>query len=402
MKLLFLLVLVIPNLVFAQTDAITLKASRILDGRGGVMEGKNIIIQNGKIIEIGTRTTGTVYDLKGLTVMPGGIDTHNHLDWHFDADGKFHDAKPEEESIVQRTLYAAENAYLTLQAGITTAQSLGGSVDGDVRDAINRGTLPGPRVLTSLGAITSQTGGPDSIRIAVNKLADQGADVIKVFASGSIRDGGAPSLSQEQLNTICNEAQKRGLRIVVHAHGPESARRSVMAGCTTIEHGVLFDQEILDLMAKQGTFYDPHTWMVFNNYFEHRAQYVGIGGYTEEGFKQMEQAVPKAIDVFKKALKTKGLKIVYGTDAVAGAHGHNYDEMIARVEKGGQDPMAAIVSAGLTAAQSLNMADQIGSIAVGMHADIIAVAGDPLKDIKQMKQVKFVMKEGKIYKSWLP
>lgn len=398
--LIIILCFFLPALASAQTETITLKTTRILDGKGKIIENQNILIKDGKILEIGKKVVGKVYDLSGLTLMPGGIDTHNHLDWHFDADGKFHDATPEQESDVQRALYAAENAYLTLQAGITTSQSLGGAIDGDVRDAINRNVLPGPHVLTSLGAITARTGDPDSMRAAVNRFADEGANVIKVFASASIRDGGAPTLSQEQLNAICSEAKKRGLRIVVHAHGSESARRAILAGCTTIEHGVLFDKEILELMAKNGTYFDPHIWAVFNNYFEHRDEYVGISGYSEEGFKQMEQAVPKAIAMFKEALNTKGLKIVYGTDAVAGAHGHNFEELIARVEKGGQSPMDAIVSAGSMAAQSLNLADQIGTLAPGMHADIIALEGDPLKDIKLFRNVKFVMKEGVIYKNW--
>ncbi len=393
------LVSLAPTLAYAQSEPITLRAERILDGRGGVISARNVVIRDGVIVEIGSATAGTVYDLRGLTVMPGGIDTHNHFAWHFDPDGKLHDASPDEESPSQQALYAAENAYLTLLAGITTIQSLGSSVDGDVRDAIARGTLPGPRILTSLGAVTARTGGPDSIRAAVKRFADRGADVIKIFGSASIRVGGTPTLSQEQMNAACGEAKNQGLRTAVHAHGPESARRAVLAGCTVIEHGALLDDETLRLMAEHGTYYDPHIGLIFNNYFQNKQRYLGIGNYTEEGFAQMERAVPTALAVFKRALSTEGLRIVFGTDAVAGAHGHNFRELVHRVEQGGQDPMDAIVSVTSRAAESLNMGDRMGTIAAGMRADIIASDGNPLEDITAMGRIVFVMKDGKVYKS---
>jgi len=400
MKLLFLLPFFLLSISSArQSKTITLKTSRIIDGRGGVIEGMNIIVSDGKIREISKKEEGEVYDLTDLTVMPGGIDTHNHFAWHFDPDGKLHDAKPEEESVAQETLYAMENAFITLQAGITTVQSIGSVVDGDVRDAINRGNLPGPRIITSLGAIFQNTGNPEEIRAKVNELADQGAQVIKIFASGSIRTGGTPTLTQEQLDAACSQAQIRGLRSVVHAHGPESVRRAVQAGCTTIEHGVLLDQETLDLMAAKGVYFDPQIDLIFRNYFENEDKYIGVNGYTREGFDQMHAAVDKAIQVFKMALKTNGLKIVFGTDAVAGAHGKNYDELIARVKTGGQGPMDAIISATSGAAESLHMSDQIGVISPGMMADIIAVKGNPLENIEVMKNVPFVMKGGNIFKS---
>jgi imidazolonepropionase-like amidohydrolase len=395
----FCLAFVAPHVAFAQSDAITLRTDRILDGRGGILSASNIVVRDGAIVEIGSKTAGTVYDLRGLTAMPGGIDTHNHFAWHFDPDGKLHDASPEEESPVQQTLYAAENAYLTLLAGITTLQSLGSSVDGDVRDAFARGTLPGPRVLTSLGAVTSRTGGPDSIKAAVKRFSERGANVIKIFGSASIRVGGTPTLSQEQMNAACDEAKRQGLRTAVHAHGPESARRAVLAGCTVIEHGALLDDETLQLMAEKGTYYDPHIGLIFNNYFENKQKYLGIGNYSEEGFAQMESAVPKALAVFKRALSTEGLKIVFGTDAVAGAHGHNFEELIYRVEQGGQDPMDAIISATSRAAGSLNLADQIGAITAGMRADLIASDGNPLEDITSLRRIVFVMKDGVVYKA---
>jgi imidazolonepropionase-like amidohydrolase len=254
-------------------------------------------------------------------------------------------------------------------------------------------------VLTSLGSIGERTGSPEEIREAVQRFAADGADVIKIFASASIRVGGTPTLSQEQLDAACGEARAHGLRTAVHAHGPESAQRSVRAGCTVIEHGALLDDATLDMMAEHGTFYDPHIGLIFSNYFDNKDRYLGVGNYTEEGFAQMERAVPTALAVFKNALTKPTLKIVFGTDAVAGAHGRNFEELIYRVEQGGQDPMAAIVSATSTAALSLNLDDAIGAIAEGMQADLIAVDGDPIADITALRRVVFVMKGGVVYKS---
>ncbi len=292
-----------------------------------------------------------------------------------------------------------ENAYVTLMAGITTMQSLGSPVDRDVRDWIARGVIPGPRILTSLGSITQRTGTPEEIREVVRQRAADGADVIKIFGSASIRVGGGPTMSVEQMEAACGEARNQGLRSAVHAHGPESVRRAVMAGCTVIEHGALLDDASLDLMAAHGTYYDPHIGLIFRNYFENKEKYLGVGNYTEEGFAQMERAVPTALDVFKRALTRSDLKVVFGTDAVAGAHGRNFEELIYRVQEGGQDPMEAIISATSLAAASLDMDDTIGSIAPGMEADIIAVDGNPLEDITALRRVVFVMKGGTVYRA---
>src|SRR5207245_356869 len=202
----------------------------------------------------------------------------------------------------------------------------------------------------------------------------------------------------EQMDAACGEARRLGLRTAVHAHGPESVKRAVFAGCTSIEHGALIDQATLDLMAEHGTFFDPNIDLVFRNYFENKAHFLGIGNYTEEGFAQMEKAVPKALKVFQMGLKTKGLKIVFGTDAVAGSHGRNLQELVYRVQKGGQDPMQAIISATSLAAESLGMGASLGSIAPGYEADLIALDGDPLRDITALERVAFVMKGGRVVK----
>jgi imidazolonepropionase-like amidohydrolase len=249
-----------------------------------------------------------------------------------------------------------------------------------------------------LGAITDRSGSPPEIRRAVQEFKRRGADVIKIFASASIRDGGAPTLSQEQLDAACGEARALGLRAVVHSHGPESTRRAVLAGCTSIEHGSLLDGPTLRLMAEHGVYYDPNIGLVLQNYLANKDRYFGIGNYTAEGFAQMERAIPLALHAFELALTTPGLKIVFGTDAVAGAHGRNFEELIYRVQQGGQDPMAAIVSATSLAAQSLGLGDRIGTIAPGMEADLIALDGDPLQDITALRRVVFVMKGGTIFR----
>jgi imidazolonepropionase-like amidohydrolase len=154
--------------------------------------------------------------------------------------------------------------------------------------------------------------------------------VIKIFASASIRDGGGPTMSQEQLDAACGEATAQGLRSAVHAHGPESAQRAIHAGCTVIEHGALLDDATLDLMDTRRTFYDPNIGLVLQNYLENRAQFEGVGNYNAEGFAHMERAVPRALDTFRRALQRENIRIVFGTDAVAGAHGRNFEEIMNR------------------------------------------------------------------------
>jgi imidazolonepropionase-like amidohydrolase len=296
----------------------------------------------------------------------------------------------------ERVMHTAENAYRMLEAGFTTVQSLGGPEDAPVREALARGVLPGPRILTSLGSITEGTGDAEAIRAAVRDFAARGADVIKIFGSESIRTGGAPTLSQDQIGAACGEAAALGLRAVVHAHGPESARRASLAGCTTIEHGALLDRATLEYLAEQGTFYDPNIHLIFQNYFDNESRYVGIGSYTADGFAQMRAAVPRALEAFRLALDVPGLKTVFGTDAVAGAHGRNAEELVYRVRVGGQDPMDAVVSITSLAAESLWLGDELGSVVPGMSADLIAVDGDPATEIEAVLRVRWVMKDGRV------
>lgn len=379
---------------------IVLRPDRVLDGRGETLDGVEVVVRGSRIVEIRPAGSGiggetVVYDLVGLTLMPGLIDTHVHIGWHFDEDGRSHGPEST-DTPEQQMLFAAENAYRTLLGGVTTVQSIGAEMDLDLRDAIARGVLPGPRILTSIRPVHEGVGDPEEIRQFVATVAEEGADVIKIFGSASIRVGGTPTMTQEQLDAACGEAAEQGLRTVVHAHGPESARRSVLAGCTTIEHGALLDRTTLELMAERGVYYDPNIDLILRNYFENKERFLGIGNYTEEGFAQMRAAVPKALATFKVALDVPGLDIVFGTDALAGSHGRNVQELIYRIETGGQPVMDAVVSATSLAAQSLGMADSIGSVSAGLQADLIAVEGNPLADPKALELVEFVMKGGRV------
>ena len=381
----------------AQAEPITIRAGRLLDGVGGVRENVTITIEGSRIIRLDDSSGPVDYDLTDLTVMPGWIDTHVHLTAHFNAQGRYN--RDPDETPAQTVLYAAANAYQMLMAGFTTVQSLGSVADKDLRDAIERGELPGPRVLTSLNAISVRSGTPDELRAVVRKLHADGADVVKIFASASIREGGVKVMSDQQIRAVCDEANAIGLRTVVHAYGTESLTAVIEAGCGGIEHGNRYSDEVIALMAERGTYLDPHLGLLYANYFDNKEKYIGLGNYTEEGFAIMEKARVIGYETFRRTLANGNVKIVYGTDAVAGAHGMNAEEFIYRVRDGGQDPMAAIVSATSLAAESLGLADQIGSVRPGYLADLVAVTGNPLEDISAVRNVKFVMKHGVVYKN---
>jgi imidazolonepropionase-like amidohydrolase len=388
-----------------QSQSITIRAGRLLDGRGGSARDLVITVTGDRIARVGSGEGGVTHDLSGLTVLPGFIDTHVHILWHFGKNGRFDNTG---ESTDDRVQAGIENAHLTVMSGFTTVQSVGESGDLDLRSLLEKNHLPGPRILTSVRQITERTGAgrgstapatPDQLRQAVREARRAGADVIKIFASGSIRDGGRQTMTNEQLQAACGEAKALNLRTLVHAHSAESIKAAILAGCSQIEHGTFATDEVLTLMAERNTYFDPNVGLVLQNYLQNRAKFLGIGNYTEQGFAAMEKAIPIVKDTFKRALRVPGLKIVYGTDAVAGAHGHNVEEAVVRVQECGQKPMDAIVSMTSLSAESLRMQDTIGAIAPGMQADLVAVDGDPLTDITSLRRVVFVMKAGTIYRN---
>lgn len=383
--------------LFAQEQPILLKASTTLDGKGGVRRNVTVTVEGGKIRGIGSSSRGPAYNLAGLTLLPGLIDTHVHLASHFGPDGK---VAGREEPPFTAMGYALENAYLDLMAGVTTLQSVGSPIDRDVREAIDRGIVPGPRVLTSIRQITDTRLTPDQLRELVRKTKADGADLIKLFASKNFRDGGAQTMSDEQITAVCQEARAQGLRVLVHVYSSHAIMTVSQSGCTSVEHGTLISDEALNFLAAHGTYFDPNIGVVAQNYVINKEKFIASGGFTEESIHGTEtRLIPASLEMFKRALAIKGLKIVFGTDAVAGAHGRNVEELIYRVQKGGQDAAAAIISGTSVSAESLNMSDRIGSIAPGMDADLIAVEGDPTRDITALRRVVFVMRDGKVYKA---
>jgi imidazolonepropionase-like amidohydrolase len=381
----------------ARPRRIVIAASVLLDGRGRVLRDTRVVVEGSKIVAVDPKAGPVDYDLRGLTVMPGWIDAHVHITWSFGRDGR--NAGPDETT--QEAAYrSAENARLTLLAGFTTVQSVGSPTDLPLRDAVNRGALPGPRILTAAEPLEGQgekTGTPEEIRAFVRRQKEAGADLIKIFASQSIRTGGAMTLSEEQLRAACDEAKRQGLRTLVHAY-KGAVRVAALAGCTEVEHGTMATDEDLKLLAERGTYLDPQAGLVIENYLANRDRYLGTPGYTAEGFAAMERVLSLNHDLVRRATRTPGLKVVFGTDAVAGAHGRNAEEFVDRVRDCGVDPLAALVSANSLGAEALGMGDRIGSVSPGFEADIIALDGDPLKEITAVRRVVFVMKGGVVYR----
>ncbi len=346
-----------PTTVQAQKRRIVIAASVLLDGRGHVLRDTRIVVEGSKIVALDPNSSPVDYDLRGFTVLPGWIDSHVHITWSFGENGKNAGA---DETTQFAAYQAASNAWLTLMAGFT--------------------------------------GTPDEIRAFVRKQKEAGADLIKIFASASIRQGGGMTLSQDQLNAACDEANKQGLRTLVHAY-KDAVRAATLAGCTEIEHGTMATDDDLKLMAERGTYLDPQAGLVIENYLANKERFLGTPGYTEEGFAAMERVLSIDHDLVRHAVKIPGLKVVFGTDALAGAHGRNAEEFIDRVRDAGVDPMSAMVSANSLAAEAMRLGERIGSMAPGYEADIIALDGDPLKDITAVRRVTFVMKGGIVYKN---
>lgn len=414
MKQIQLLVLLVVALIqvnklaIAQEKPIVILSDTLIDGKGKIFHNTPIVIEGSKIKSVGGAipSGAIIYNLGKLTITPGLIDVHDHILWHFD---NGHLAGKGEPSL-QSMLHSVDNAIQTLDAGFTTIQSPGSPDDKYLRDAINRGIIPGPRILTSLEPLHDGSGSPEKLRELVRERKQQGADFIKIFASNanpvsnpvSDHDPKAHAMTDEQVQAVCEEANKLGMRTIVHAHIASAAKVATLAGCTSIEHGGFVTNDVFELMAQHGTYYDPNVGLVLQNYDLNKEKYIGVGGYTAVSIENMVKEEGPTFESFRRSLKIKGLKIIYGTDAVAGAHGRNGEEYIARVQEGGEDPMAGLISATSLSAQSLGLQDQIGSIAPGMQADIIAMDGNPLSDPTVIRKVVFVMKGGKIFKNLVP
>jgi imidazolonepropionase-like amidohydrolase len=386
----------------AAPPASLIEAGTLLTGRGQELHDTRILVRDGRIAAIGpdlTAAGAVVYDLRNATVMPGLIDVHEHLVAHFGPNGKTEDP---DETPTQFTLGVAGNLWATLMAGFTTVQSVGEPQDAVFRTYVDEGIIPGPRILTSYQDIfgSPDIGDDDVLRAKIDMLKYEHADLVKIFASSSVRSGLHDTLTLHQLQVLCGEANRIGMRTLVHAYA-SAVHYATVAGCTEVEHGIYGTQADLDLMASRGTYFDPQVGVVLQNYMRFYDRIFGNSNRKAADIAQMTALLKSNERVFQEALHTGGLKILVGTDAVAGAFGHQADEVIARIRLG-QPAMDAIDDATSLNAESLRLGSRIGSLAAGYDADIIAVQGNPLADATSLRQVSFVMKGGTVYKDAAP
>jgi imidazolonepropionase-like amidohydrolase len=408
--------------LFAQRTLI--HCGNLFTGTGNdVQPQMTVVIEGNKIAGIQKGFTAAsgqdrVVDLKNKTVLPGLIDMHVHLETETRRGGLIDHFTLNTPDVA---FQAAKNAKTTLLAGFTTVRDLGGSgVNVALRNAVNRGLVDGPRILT-VGKSIATTGGhadptngyrkdlmgdpgpeegvingPDDARKAVRQRYKDGADLIKITATGGVlsnaKDGSGPQFTEEEAKAIVDAANDYGFAVAAHAHGAEGMKRAIRAGVQTIEHGTYMDDETIALFKKHGTYYVPT--IIAGKTVADSAKMFGY--YTTLVTPKALAVVPKIQATFSKAYKA-GVNIAFGTDAGVFIHGYNAKEFEYMVEAG-MPPVEAIRAALLTNAKLLKMDAQIGSIETGKFADIIAVDENPIKNIKTLQTVRFVMKDGKVYK----
>ncbi|WP_277229440.1 amidohydrolase family protein [Hymenobacter sp. YC55] len=382
-----------------------------------------IVVENGRVVSIqkGYQSGGPtdkVIDLKNRTVLPGLIDCHVHLEDETSKDGFVKELTQNPADIAFNSLTYARK---TLLAGFTTVRDLGGSgVNVALRNAINRGQVTGPRIFTVAKAISGTGGhmdptngyrlnlmgtpgpaegvinGPDQGRQAVREQYKRGADLIKIASTGGVlsvaKDGSAPQMTEAEIRAIVETAHDLGLRVACHAHGAEGMKRAVRAGVNSIEHGTLMDDETMRLMVKNGTWYVPTITAG-----KSVADSAKIPNYYPPLVTPKALAIgPKLQGTFGRAYKAK-VKIAFGTDAAVFRHGANALEFQYMVEAG-MPAYEALRSATVSAAELLDQTANLGTLEPGKFADVVAVEGDPTQDIKIMQQVRFVMKQGVVYR----
>jgi imidazolonepropionase-like amidohydrolase len=406
-----------------------LKAARLFDGKGdALMSPGVVVVTGGRITGVGTSATvpagAEVIDLGDATLLPGLIDAHTHLTLPYGEDYNREQLDDLRETIAEKALDASVNARVTLMVGITTVRDVGSSdyLDVGLRNAIAKGDVPGPRMLVTVHALGATGGhcdgqdgfhaglfgresgplegvinGPDQARYAVRLDHKYGADMIKVCASGGVLsptdDVDTPQLTQEELNAIVDEAHALRRKTAAHAHGAEAAKRAIRAGIDSIEHGSFLDEEALDMMKARGTYLVP-TLMAAQGLQEKFDR----GIYMPPAIAAKGHAAITAMHAtFQRAL-AKGVKIGMGTDAGVYPHGRNTEEFHQMVDLG-MKPAAALRAGTSADADLLGIADKLGTLETGKFADVVAVPGDPLQNIRQVEHVFFVMKEGVIYKN---
>ena len=406
----------------AQTSTIIYTSSYIDVDNKKIVRDSSIIIDDGKISSIEDNfikdtENNTVIDLRGYSVMPGLMDMHVHFGGEYQSKAK-RPIKVEKET---EAIMATAHADITLKAGFTTVRQVGdsGFVSISLRDAIAAGYVDGPRIFTSGKSIATTGGhadptngksiddyeyptpeqgvinGPYEAYTAVRQRYKDGADGIKLTVTGGVlsvaKSGDNPQFTLEEVKAVVSAAKDYGMWVAVHAHGSQGMKRAVIAGVDSVEHGTFMTEEVMDLMINNGTYYVPTI-----SAGEWVAEKAKIDNYFPEIVRPKAASVgPQIGSTFGKAYK-RGVKIAFGTDVGVQAHGTNWKEFVYKTQYG-MDPMDAIVSATLETAKLLGEQNKLGSISVGKMADIIAVSGDPLKDMNNMKNIVFVMKEGKVY-----
>ncbi len=404
----------------APIKTVVIHAGRLLDVKTGkTLTGQTIIIQGDKITNVGSLTDqllpvgATIVDLPNATVLPGLIDAHTHITFNpnfgYSALGI---------SIPREALIGARNAKTTLEAGFTTIRNVGanGFTDVALRDAVNAGDIPGPRMLVS-GPALSITGGHcdnnllpyeyhatdagvadgvEAVQHKVREIIKYGADLIKVCATGGVLShGDNPQASQytlEEMKAIVADAHRLGRKVAAHAHGAEGIRWASMAGVDSIEHGSYIDDAAIAEMKKNGTYLVPTLYLM--DWFFENAEKIGT---PPELIAKGKEVMPAARKNVARAFAA-GLKVGFGTDAAVYPHGLNAHEFAVMV-KLGLTPLQAIQSATINDADLLGWSDRVGTIEPGKWADIIAVDGDPLADVTTLERVKFVMKGGEVVRN---
>jgi imidazolonepropionase-like amidohydrolase len=403
----------------AQADTVVVTADRMLDVVSGHMvEHPQITITDGRIRAVGS--TGATapadarhVDLPGITLLPGLIDMHVHLT----SDPKFSGYRYLEFTDTFWTVVGVANAKRTLEAGFTTVRNVGSENYDDValKQAIEQGYVPGPRIVPATYAIgatgghcdatefppsikTPQTAvadGPEAMRAMVRKLRKYGAEVIKFCGTGGVLSKtdsvGAQQLDLGEMKALVNEAHMLGLRVAVHAHGTDGIKDAIRAGVDTIEHASLADEEAFTLAKQHGTYFDMD---VYND--DYILAEGAKNGLFEESLAKERMIGRKQRETFKAATKA-GVKMIFGTDAGVYPHGTNAKQFVTMVTWG-MTPLQSIQAATVTAAEALNRSNDVGTIAVGHYGDLIGVSGDPLKDVAVLQQVAVVIKGGEVVK----
>ena len=408
---------------------IVVKAARMFDGKSdSLIRPGLVVITDGKIAAVGAGAAipsgAEVIDLGDATLLPGFIDAHTHLSMEASDDWKQAALNRLQKPVAEQALDASVNARRTLLAGFTTVRDVGSSdyLDVGLRNAINSGAIVGPRMLVTVHAIGSTGGhcdrgggfraglfgretdpldgvinGPEEARRAVRLDHKYGATMIKVCATGGVLsladDVDTPQLTQEELNAIVDEAHALRLKTAAHAHGAEGAKRAIRAGINSIEHGSFLDEEALDMMKARGTYLVPT--LMAPDYLR---QKLDAGVYFPPKIAaKARDAIASIQSMFKRAL-AKGVRIGLGTDAAVYPHGLNAGEFHLMVDLG-MKPVDALKAGTSSDAELLGLDKQIGSLETGKLADVVAVPGDPIADIRQTEHVFFVMKEGVVYRN---